>query len=149
MLSESALEEGGVGPLNIRFRQRQDQQTLTALLEANEAAVVDLQSEVEQSRQYLNVAGALLQAYEVQVGFMRHIQTSEESITAASAERWFEDQTRAAVEAGAALDIPALVGWLANRGLIQLNLAGAYELTENGLLLLSIADNFWYVAKVL
>ena len=148
LLSESALEEGGVGPLNFRFRQRQDQQTFAALIEANEA-VEGLQGEVEVSRQYLEVAGALLQIYEVQIGFIRHVQTSEEPVTASAADRWFEEQTRAAVEAGAALDIPALTGWLVNRDLIRLTLRGAYELTEKGQLLLSVADNFWYVAKVL
>jgi hypothetical protein len=150
LLRDTALEEGGFGPVNFRFRQRQDDdQTLTTALLETTQVVEGLQAQVDQNALGLSMSGVLIQIYEVQIGFLRHLQTAEPPVTAAAAEGWFETQTRAAVDAGARLDIPALVGWLNGRGVIALNERGVYGLTDLGAGVLWLADNFGYAPKVL
>ena len=97
----------------------------------------------------VDIAGVLLQIFEVQIRFLRHLQTTESPVTAATGEGWFETQIRAAVDAGAPLDAPALLGWLNGREVIALNEQGSYDLTEKGTFVLTLADNFGYAPKLL
>lgn len=151
LLQESALEGGGFGPLNLRFGQRQSerQEGLAAALSETSETVEGLQAQVDQHAHGLGIAGALLQIYDVQLQFLRHLRTATPPVTAAAAETWFTNATKAAVDAGAPLDPPALIGWLNNQQLIVLNLQGAYEVTPTGQDVLTLAENFWYAPKLL
>jgi hypothetical protein len=151
LLQDSSLEGGGVGPFNVRFGQRQaeQQESLVAALTETAERAEGLQAEVQQHLHGLRIAGAFIQIYEVQLQFLRQTRSATSALTGAAAEAWFDEATKAAVDAGAPLDTPALIGWLVDRDLIKLNLAGTYELTANGQELLGLADHFWYAPKLI
>jgi hypothetical protein len=148
LLAGATLDEGRVGPAWFRFRQRQEQQDVQEVLNLVQSESEGLQAQLAQRNYFLELLVELLQIYDVQLGFLRHLEMTEAPVMPSDAEQWFRDALRPSLDAGANWNVPALIGWLANQGTLEIASSGAYELTPKARDLLILASQLWYAPKL-
>jgi hypothetical protein len=80
----------------------------------------------------LRVFGTIIGAFQIQIDFLRALETAEDGLSHAAARQWFSDLITTKGLDPAQWDADALLTWLVNQGAITLGQDGAYRLTSFG-----------------
>lgn len=130
----------------VLFGQHPQQQNEGDLLPVPDPSAAD---ELENFRIGANVAGALLQAFQMQIDFLKVLERAPEGLSRQAAEAWFAEQVDRLDLDHEVWNPAALLGWMETRGLIAYTPAGNLTRSELGDRVAALTDTFWYAPKLI
>lgn len=147
------LKEANVPFGLLRFGERQEASDSDALsaLAAGETSVLpmDEAAELDMLRYGTRITGALLQAFQMQIDFLKILERAPEGLTRSAGEEWFRDELRKKQADLEQWDVPPLVAWMEDNELVTLDPDGRLIASEHGKDLLKFTDAYWYAPKLI
>lgn len=146
------LKELDLSSGRFRFGERQEESNpdaFSALPTGGAGALpMDETAELNMLRDGTKITGALLQAFQIQIDFLKALDRAPEGLTRSAAEEWFRDELgKKQLDLGL-WNIPQLITWMENNDLLSLDPFGRLVVSEHGENLRNFAEVFWYAPKL-
>jgi hypothetical protein len=144
LLRNVSLGEAGLPGGHMRFEQRDGGNFRSVVAENGEAG----RPEAHNADDLLKLAGILLQAWDVQLRFIRDLGHATAGLSHPAAVNWFQDRVRERGLDDEDWQPEQLLGWVRDQQLISLTPDGNYVLSELGRRVVVLRDEVSIAPKV-
>jgi len=146
-LKEIGLPGGPKLRFDTRQQEASDPEQLLEVAPGEAGAVADRGQELRVAHTVGRHLALLTQSFQIQLDFLRALGAAPQGLTRDAAHAWFADELERRHFVANQWDIPTLLSWLENNGLVELNQDGALVRSSLGNGFAGFIERFWYAPK--